>query len=158
MDEDIEAIFNASILMEEKCSKFYFLLSALFKEDTFFWEGLAVEEENHATLMSSVKLLFFENPRYFPVEALAKNLQDVLDTNNKIDALMIQYAHTPPDREAAFRAAIDIENSSGEYSFQLAASGPENTPAFKIFKKLVAADKDHAKRIEARMNSFKRTS
>jgi hypothetical protein len=155
MAEDyIEAIFTASILLEEKVSKYYYLLADLFKDDASFLVELAREEVNHSVLIGTVKALYFENRKYFPAEAICPKLSSILNTDKKIDRLMAQYRKKQPGKKEAFQAAIKIEKSSVEIFFQLAAVNSKDSPGLKIFRHIVGADKDHVKRIEERMRAW----
>ena len=139
-------IIEQSCRLEMNSARLYSLFAELFEEDHQFWEQLAKEELNHATLVSKYK--------QFPdsdllKELLADSVEELKEVNASMDGFYEQFAKTPPSRKDAFKVAAQIESSTGEVQFQEFMQGNAGLWLGDICRALNADDKDHAKRIAA---------
>ncbi|MCP4349005.1 MAG: hypothetical protein GY795_26290 [Desulfobacterales bacterium] len=146
MNKDFVTLVDESIKLELHVANLYSLFEKLFPEDAAFWWKLAFEEKNHAALIRSGKE-HFEPFGKFPHDLLTPVLQELKDTNSRLETLIKKYEETSPPREEAFNVALMIENSAGELHFQEFINKEDNSAIHKIFTRLNADDKDHAKRI-----------
>jgi ferritin len=152
MPEKLQKHLDESIKLELNLAKLYTLLNDHLTEDEDFWWQLAMEERGHASLLQQEK----KQPQpmeFFPDNLLAKDLQSLIDTNEKISALITAYTAVPPSRTEAFQTALDIEMAAGESHFQQFLDSPANTFSSKIFQQLNQEDRDHAERIRAYMKA-----
>ncbi|WP_076791731.1 rubrerythrin family protein [Chlorobium sp. KB01] len=143
---------DESIKLELSLAKLYTLLHDQLSEDEDFWWQLAMEERGHASLLQQEK----KQPQpmeFFPDNLLSKDLQSLIDTNEKISALIAAYSAVPPSRKAAFQAALDIELAAGESHFQHFLDSPTHSYSSNIFKQLNQEDRDHAERIRDYMKT-----
>lgn len=139
-----------SIKLELNLARLYTLLHDQLTEDEDFWWQLAMEERGHASLLQQEK----KQPQpmeFFPDNLLSKDLQSLIDNNERISALIIAYTATPPSRATAFQAALDIELAAGESHFQQFLDSPTHSYSSNIFKQLNQEDRDHAERIRGYM-------
>lgn len=137
---------DESIRLELNLARLYATFNDLFAEDEEFWWDLSVEEQGHASLFRQEK----EQPQqkeFFPDNLLANDLQALLATNEKIEAIITSCATTPPKRSEAFQIAYDLEMAAGESHFQHFLESPTNSYAAGLFKQLNQQDRDHAERI-----------
>ena len=150
MNNDITALAEESISLELNVSKIYYLFHNYFTDDANLWKKLALEEEDHATLIKG-GIEEFETIGEFPHEILSGSLQDLKDTNKKLCALLEQCKNIPPSREQAFNIALEVESSAGELHFQHFMDKETNSTIDELFQFLNRQDKDHAKRIRSYM-------
>ncbi len=146
MDNDIFAFIDEFIKLEMSVSDIYMLFNKLFPEDADFWWELAMEEKNHAALLRSGEG-FLEVTGKFPLDLLAPELQELKDTNIRLDSLNTKFQEMSPSRQEAFNIAFEIENMAGELHFQEFMERNSSTEIARIFKELNKDDKDHAARI-----------
>lgn len=146
MEARIEAIFEETLLMERQTARYYRLLAKEFESDAVLWSGLASEEEYHAVIVRAGKDSLF-TLELFPIEALDLNLANIQKFNAGLEASLLHYESTPPTRNAAFRKAIELEGSSGEYYFQLAIESTAQSPALATLRDLAGNENNHANRI-----------
>ena len=150
MDKDITALADESINLEMNVSKIYYLFHSYFADDANLWKKLALEEEDHATLIKG-GIEEFEPKGEFPHEILSDSLQDLKETNKKLRSLLKQFKSILPSRELAFNTALEIESSAGELHFQHFMDKETNSKIDELFQFLNRQDKDHAKRIRSYM-------
>ncbi len=152
MNKDFATLIDESIRLELHVADLYSLFEKLFLEDAAFWWRLVLEEKNHAALIRSGKE-HFEPFGKFPHDLLAPVLQELKDTNSRLETLIKKYKEASPSREEAFNVALMIEKSAGEMHFQEFINKKDNSTIRKIFMRLNNDDKDHAKRISFYMES-----
>ncbi|UCB46408.1 MAG: hypothetical protein JSV25_02995 [Spirochaetota bacterium] len=148
--KDFFQLIEQSIQLELKVADLYKILSSFFPEDTNFWMQLHEEEKRHASLIS--KGYVHLSRRRFPLELIASSIQELIEKNNKLDQLIKEYNKNPPSREVAFKKAIDIEKSAGEFHFQQAVTYSPSSRIMGVFQQLNKDDKDHERRIIDYMN------
>jgi hypothetical protein len=139
-------IIEQSYQLEMNAARLYTLFADLFEEDHQFWEQLAKEEVNHATLVTKCKNFPDSD---LPKELLADSFEELEEVNARMDELYEQFAKTPPSRKEAFKVATQIERSAGEIHFQEFMQGNAGLWLGDVFRDLNADNKDHAKRIAA---------
>ncbi len=152
MNKQLPQIVEESIKLELNMANLYKIFSTAFPEDSDFWWKLCLEEENHANLIKIGKDVLLSCDE-FPTELLSPTLQDLIETNNKLNSLLKDYNDKPPSRESAVNIAISLEESAGEIHFQNAMDKLPSSEYVRIFQELNKDDKDHAKRIREYMNS-----
>ena len=152
MDNDITALAEESINLELNLSEIYYLFYSYFAGDANFWQKLALEEEDHATLIKG-GIEEFEPIGEFPHAILSDSLNDLKEANKKICSLLEQFKNISPSREHAFNTALEIEVSAGELHFQAFMDKETNSTIDELFQFLNRQDKDHAKRIRSYMKN-----
>ena len=93
MNNDITALAEESINLELNLSEIYYLFHSYFAGDANFWQKLALEEEDHATLIKG-GIEEFEPIGEFPHEILSDSLQDLKETNKKLCVLLEQFKNS----------------------------------------------------------------
>ncbi|MFC1538304.1 rubrerythrin family protein [Candidatus Latescibacterota bacterium] len=150
MFKHLKQTIDESIQLELNISDLYTIFNQVFREDAYFWWTLSEEEERHAELIRKagrIEIL----PDGIASEMLCPELQDIIDTNNKIVSFIDKYKLNPPSREEAFNVALEIEQSAGEMHFQEFMENSSDNILFQLFQKLNKDDKDHYARISSYM-------
>ena len=150
MNEQQQLLIDESIMLELNVSDLYMIFKWAFPEDSAFWWELVLEEKNHASLIIGIRDAF-SSVEGFPYELLAPNVKDLLEINNKLSQLIKKYKEEPPSREAAFKIALEIEQSAGEIYYQRFMEQENTTGIKKILQELNDESKAHAKRIREYM-------
>jgi hypothetical protein len=139
--------FEESIKLENNAANLYKLFHSQFPEDADFWWKLYLEEKNHAVLITSGKE--FAAVDEFPNEIFAESVDELKKTNEYLTELAEKFTESPPSRQQAFAAALEVEMSAGELHFQRFMENSGGAWFGDIFRKLNTDDKDHAKRVRA---------
>ena len=150
MEEDLTALIKESINLELNVAELYLFFYHSFPEDSAFWWKLTVEEEHHAALLRSGEELYLPRNK-FPRNLLHGLLQDLINKNRELNALIEEYERNPPSREEAFNIALSIENSAYELHFQKFMSREPSSRMEEIFQELNRDDKNHAEKISLYM-------
>ena len=146
MEEDLAPLIKESINLELNVAELYLVFYNLFSDDAAFWWKMTVEEENHAALLRSGKELYLPRNK-FPRNLVHGLLQDLIDKNRELNALIEEYGRNPPSREEAFNIALSIENSAYELHFQKFMDKKPSSRMEEIFQQLNQDDKNHAEKI-----------
>ena len=141
-----------SVEIELKTSELYILFRNTLRDDTDFWNELATEEINHASLIKGAITTFLDEG-LLPTELKAPSKAELGKTSHRLDQLISYLRENPPSREAAFNFALEIENAAGELHFQQAMEAAPRSLFLKLFQELNNGEEDHARRIRAHMNS-----
>ncbi len=153
MDEQLSRLMEESIQLELNISELYKLFHDLFDEDSDFWWRMLLEEKNHAALIRSIQELFV--PKFtFPSELFTAPLKNIRQGNAEIRKLIKRYEENAPCREEAFNTALHLELAAGEAHFQLFMEKEPTSKIERIFQQLNSADRDHARRLRARMKAL----
>lgn len=158
MIEQLPQIVEESVKLELNLVTLYKLFSSLFSEDADFWDQLAQEEKQHASLIkaafevaSSRNVLNTYDE--FPAEILSPSLKELVKMNNRILSLKRSFIEKPPSRNSTFGIASSLEQSAGEMHYNEAMDKPSDNEYIKILQRLNKDDKDHCQRILAYMSS-----
>ena len=146
MDNSISRFIKESIDMELNIADLYQLFSVKFPDDHEFWWRLSMEEINHAALIESIDEGFLEET-IFPYETINKRIDELHKMNLLIKDRIEQYKSAPPIRLESFEIGMNLENSIGEFHFELFMTGNPVSQMTEIFQKLNGDDINHAKRI-----------
>ena len=152
MHKELSQLFDESIQLELNVAELYKMFGAAFSYDSFFWKRLAIEEENHASLLQAGKDRF-EPLGKFPIEMISPSIQELKFVNSEIQDIVKKYQDTIPSREDAFNIALKLEQSAGELHFQQFMEKESESEIDKIFQRLNRDDKDHAEKLREYMNS-----
>ncbi|MHC4321762.1 MAG: hypothetical protein ACYST3_05750 [Planctomycetota bacterium] len=152
MKQTLEQLIDEFIKLELNVADVYKVFCNTFPEDSELWLRLIQEEEKHADLIQSMRSTFLL-PRQFPPDLLASSRQTLDKTNNRLVSMLKKYSKKPPLRESAFKAALDIERSAGEFNFHLAAEKLPDSGIMKIFQELNRDCRNHTKKINTYMNN-----
>ncbi|MDT9546092.1 MAG: rubrerythrin family protein [Chlorobium sp.] len=148
MTVSLQHLLDASIQLELNLAKLYTLFNDLFEEDEEFWWQLSMEERGHAALLQQEK----KDPSVvFPENLLAKDLEALNESNERIVGLIALFGKEPPARADAFDMALELELSAGESHYQEFLDSPSESATANIFKQLNQEDRDHAERIRSYM-------
>ncbi len=146
MNSAFNKLIDEAIHLELKVSDLYLLFYRLFPNDSQFWWKLAIEEENHAALLKTIKLMG-DSEIDIPIELFPKELEDLIKAN-----LVIQKAYEEfekhPDRNKAFQFAYKLETSAGEIHYNAFMKNVPESMVSNVFKSLNGDDVDHAERIK----------
>jgi len=146
------AILDRLVEIELKSSELYTIFRNAHEEDAEFWNGLALEEINHASLIKGALSSFVEEGLY-PVEVVPPTLAELDAVVRRLNQLLGKFRKKPPTRASAFRIALEIEDSSGEVHYQRAVEATPQSEFLKMFQELNAGEADHARRIREYMGA-----
>jgi len=152
MNQALEQLIDEFIKLELNVADVYKVFLNTFPEDSELWLRLIQEEEKHADLIQSMRSTFLL-PRQFPSDLLASSRQMLAKTNNRLVSILKKYRKKPPLRESAFKVALDIERSAGEFNFQLATEKLPDSGIMKIFQELNRDCRNHTKKINTYMHN-----
>ena len=152
MKQTLEQLIDESITLELNVAGVYKIFLNTFPEDSELWSRLVSEEEKHADLIQSMKSTFLL-PHQFPSDLLVSSVEILKKTNKRLIAKIKEYGKKPPLRESAFKIALDIERSAGEFSFNLAAEKLPESSIMKIFQMLNKDCRGHTEKINTYMDN-----
>jgi hypothetical protein len=150
MHPEFEALIDEAIQLELNVADLYLLFHHRLKEDAAFWWELAIEEENHAALLKTMRHMK-DDSLEIPDKMLPDNRADLIESNREIK-LAIANCSEHIDRKAAFSHAIKLENAAGEWHFNAFLKDRSESEIATVFRKLNGADLHHADRIRAYMH------
>ncbi|WP_298440219.1 hypothetical protein [Geobacter sp.] len=150
MDAGLESFINEAVSLEMNVSRLYALFQDHFPEDGEFWQTLSIEEENHALLLRLARKHFVP-AGIFPREILPESVDTLKEMNRELERLLAAYELEPPERADAFRLAVTLEESAGEFHLQRALAAERGSEAVRILQTLNSDDRDHADRIRRYM-------
>ncbi|MDP6923397.1 MAG: hypothetical protein QGI94_01275 [Candidatus Scalindua sp.] len=148
----MEQLIDEFIKLELNVADVYKVFLNTFPEDSELWSRLVQEKEKHADLIQSMRSTFLL-PSQFPSDLLSSSRQMLSKANNRLISRLKKYRKKPPLRESAFKVALDIERSAGEFSFQLAAEKVPDSGIMKIFQELNRDCRNHTKKINTYMHN-----
>jgi len=151
MNQSINQLIEESIQLELNVGELYLLFYRLFPEDGHFWWRLAIEEENHAALLKTVRQME-QLDVDIPPDLFPESLQDLKGANRMIRQAILDFEKNP-DRTAAFQTAYRLETSAGEYHYDAFMKHAPDSRVTSIFKHLNGDDVDHANRIREYMEN-----
>jgi len=146
MNQTLEQLIDEFIKLELNVADVYKVFLNTFPEDSELWLKLIQEEEKHADLIQSMRSTFLL-PRQFPSDLLASSRQMLSKTNTRLISILKKYRKKLPLRESAFKVALEIERSAGEFNFQLATEKLPDSGIMKIFQELNRDCRNHTKKI-----------
>jgi len=152
MDQAIRLFLKESIEMELNVGEVYQLFSVKFPQDYEFWWKISIEEMNHAALIESINDVFLTKS-ILSKDSLEKQAEDLSKLNFTVKERIEQYKLVPPSRFEAFKYGFELENSIGEFHFELFMTTEPDTPIEKIFQRLNGDDINHAIRIDNYMKN-----
>ena len=151
MHPEFETLIEEAIQLELNVADLYLLFHHQLKEDSAFWWELAIEEENHAALLKTVKQMK-DDSLEIPDEMLPDNTADLIQSNREIKLAIAKFSEHI-DRKAAFNYAYQLENAAGEWHFNAFMKDRTESEMANVFRKLNGADLHHAERIRAYMHA-----
>jgi len=150
MNPEFLELINEAVLVEMNVAELYLLFHEQYGVDRALWWQLAMEEQNHAALLKTVRQMQTQNMN-IPPEMFPANKADLQRTNREVrDA--IESFRINPDRERALRTAYRIETSAGELHFDRFMKAVPGSMIHNVFRKLNGADLDHSRRIRDYMD------
>lgn len=150
MDHLIRQFLKESIEMELNVGDVYQLFSVKFPQDYEFWWKISIEEMNHAALIESINDIFLTES-ILPFDTIENQIKDLRKMNHSVKERIERYKLIPPTRIEAFKYGFELENSIGEFHFELFMTQKPNSSVLKIFQKLNGDDINHAIRIDSYM-------
>ena len=129
------------IKLEKSLNLLYLYFGELFPDDSSFWNQLAEEENNHASILDNYK-------KYLPIEFQKMDKKPLIQTEEDIRKNLKDFKNFPPTIEAALNFSYLIENNAGEIHYQSLLMQNSSAETIRVFQILNFADKDHAKRIK----------
>ena len=144
----ISNFLKESIGLELNVGELYQIFSAKFPEDKDFWWKISMEEMNHAALIESINDMFLTDA-ILSTDSIEMQTDALCDLNISLKSKIEQYRLVPPSRLDAFQDAYEIENSVGEFHFELLMTTIPESSVTKIFQKLNGDDVNHATRIKS---------
>lgn len=150
MAQTVREVLDRSITLELKVAQVYRSFAELFPQDHSFWWQLAIEEDNHASLLRSGRDFYLDNG-LFPEAMVCRSIAELDQAIQEIDRYMEASQETPPDLQAALEFALSLEMSAGEIHYQNFMQRPPQTGSEDVFQQLNRDDKDHAARISIYM-------
>jgi rubrerythrin len=148
MGDPLEALLDEAIRHENNVSMLYFEFFQAFPDDADLWWTLSVEEKGHAGLLEAGRKLFGSE---YGEEILPARVEDLTEANRKLEKLLDQMKDQPISREAACRAALEIETTADGLIFDNALRPAHDADAPAISERIRRDDQRHAARIRAYM-------
>ena len=146
MTSDVTARCEESIRLEENVSALYQLYSSIYSEDKEFWWTLHLEEDGHAAILTSLTRSHLPYGR-FPRELLVLDIDDLRETNRKVEAALHTWAEAPPPAAEAYQFAVEVEDSVGEMTLQEAVSDEPTSDTMRLVQDVIGDSTEHAARI-----------
>jgi hypothetical protein len=151
MHSELSELIEAAIELELNVAELYLLFHRKLPEDAHFWWELAIEEENHAALLKTVRLMS-ENSVAIPMELFPASIEEMLQSNRNLRKAIEDFEQEM-DRTKAFLFALEIEQSAGELHYNNYMKEAPESKLTEVFRNLNGADMDHAMRIRDYMQS-----
>ncbi len=149
MKHEFGKLIEEAIKLELYISDLYMVFYRKFPEDAEFWWQLAMEEQNHAALLKTVRQMN-NMALKIPSEIIPSDLDLLVHSNNRIiDA--IKDFEVRPDRTRAFQFAFLVEHSAGEIHFESFMKYAKKSKLTEVFRNLNGDDINHAERIKQYM-------
>lgn len=136
--------------IEKNVGKLYRIFGTIHKVDSLFWNQLAVEEDRHATLLSTHMEYIADSPALHQ-HILATPVETLYRINSKIEEVLAMCDKQSPTRIDCFTMALQIEQSAGEVHLQNVHESPDDNIAVQVLQALSSADIAHADRIKSYM-------
>lgn len=149
MGQHFNLLIQQAIQLELNVGKLYLLFHRLLPDDSKFWWELAIEEENHAALLKTAKLMKNSGVE-IPEDFLPSGISDLRSSNQRIIQATEDFEKNP-DRIKAFQLAQKIEISAGESHYDTFMQSAPDSPLAEIFRKLNGDDVGHAEKIRQYM-------
>jgi len=145
MENKREELLREAVRAESNMAQLYTIFGECFEEDKAFWEEIAAEERQHASLIDLGRDVLSEHvlSRIF----LYDNLDELKEANKKIEELIEKYGEKAPSKEEAYTLAAELEEGSFELFYQKKMTDPPNSKDMDILQRLNGDSKDHATRI-----------
>ena len=150
MYDEFSSVIEEAISLELNVANLYFLFYRQLPDDSEFWWKLAIEEQNHAALLKTVKQMT-RSELQLPREIVPSGKKE-LAASNKLLLQAIEDFENHPDRTKAFQFAFKVENSAGELHYQSFMKYGTESRLMDVFRKLNGDDINHADRIRQYMN------
>jgi len=150
MNDVIRRFLKESIEIELNIGDLYQLFSAKFPQDYNFWWRISIEEMNHAALIESINDIFFTE-NLLPPDSIEKQTEELRNMNLYIKEHIEKYKTYSPTRPEALKLAYELENSIGEFHFEVIMTAKADSIVMQILQKLNGDDINHAKRLETYM-------
>jgi rubrerythrin len=154
MENQYTPLFSEAIRVERNIASFYTLCATHFKDDQLFWQMLSEEEERHAKILEN-GLGSLLKQHLFPDAILDLDIKELKATNDKLEKKIAEFKEKVLNKKEAYFYALEIEQTSIEFSFQKTTSDKSDEEATRIFDNLVGFDKDHAQRIQDLIDNTK---
>ena len=149
MNDEFSLLIEEAIKLELYVSELYLVFYRKFPDDAEFWWQLAIEEQNHAALLKTVRQMNHTHLK-IPEDIVPASLAELADSNKMLqDAIEEFEAH--PDRTRAFQVAFKIEHSAGELHYDSFMKYATESRLTTVFRKLNGDDINHAGRIQQYM-------
>ncbi len=149
MKDELSLLIEEAIKLELYVSKLYMVFYRKFPDDGKFWWKLAIEEQNHAALLKTVRQMNNTHIK-IPADIVPAGLTELTDS---IKMLMeaIEEFEVRPDRTRAFQFAFKVEHSAGELHYESFMKYASESRLNSVFRKLNGDDINHAGRIQQYM-------
>jgi len=149
MNKKLCGLIEEAIKLELNVSELYMLFYRKLPEDSQFWWQLAIEEQNHAALLKTVRQMN-KSDLQIPREILPAGQKELVQANHKLEQAIVEF-ETHPDRTSAFQFAFEVENSAGELHYDSFMKFGAESRLTTVFRKLNGDDVSHADRIRQYM-------
>lgn len=149
MQEVFSELIEEAIKLELNVSDLYMLFYRQFPDDSQFWWKLSIEEQNHAALLKTVRLMN-NTALEIPRDIVPAGLDELLVSNKRLEDAIDEFkAH--PDRTRAFQFAYLVEHSAGELHYESFMNHGNESKLTEVLRKLNRDDINHAERIRQYM-------
>lgn len=142
----LNELIEESIRLELNAAQLYKIFSEALPEDSDFWWQLHLEERSHATLIRAARDSFVKRDK-FPHDLIANSIEELKASNTKVEGLIEKLKETAPNRQEAFKVALELENESGELHYTRFMEKEADKGIETVFQQLNRGDKEHEKRI-----------
>ncbi|MFQ5952539.1 MAG: ferritin family protein [Candidatus Omnitrophota bacterium] len=143
--EKKKELLEEAIKLELNMSDLYLFYSNNFKEDREFWQQMAGEEKEHASLLEMAE--DFLNFGSDINDIIYTNLDELKEVNKNIKDTIEKFKKNLPSKEDAYKYAIEQEESAYELHYQKLMTGNPGSKTIETLQELNVDDKNHAERI-----------
>jgi hypothetical protein len=146
LDASMERAIDLSVKIELAVGKLYMLFFQSLKEDATLWWTLANEENNHGSVLKTLRLM--SETLEIPKDLFAKDIPVLEGFLTKCQGWIQKYQSQHPNREESFRIAKQAEISCAELTYQTFMTKKAIDPMAKMVQSINSEDRDHLIRLE----------
>lgn len=152
MKDEFSLLIEEAIKLELYISDLYMLFYRQFPEDAKFWWQLAIEEQNHAALLKTVRQMN-DSHLNIPPDIIPANHIELADSNKILQEAIAEF-EAQPDRNKAFQFAFKMEQAAGELHYDNFMRYASESRLTAVFRKLNGEDINHAERLRKYMTDY----
>lgn len=144
-DETLAERLNICREMEETAAQIYHTLRKMFPEDRSFWHDMALEEENHASVLTLGKR--FHSIGKSPGSIVPESERDVRFSLDLAKAIK-KKINGGISQQEALELALNLEEAMAEKYFNEAMNAKADSKIMSVLKKMAIYSEAHMGRLK----------